>query len=628
MGAATSSMESMHLSGQQRRSGSDQVAGMAGDERRTRMDDHRYSAKETQSSATAALSAALPDLDTLGQMREKALASGIEKRRLAWCKEVIKFVERKSEGTKISNPTLVQYIDECISTINRLASGPSPIADALYLRGDLLASGSFPTYHRKNLKAAFSDFELSARMGHAPSWFRIGRDYEILGDSTRARDAYERGCAVRDVGCIYRMGMANLLSQLDLPMNHERAIPLLREAADLASLDTPQPSYIYGMLLAGEFSHVEVSPRLLVATPDPLKPLQPATIESEARRRIQRAAYLNFGPAQYRCGWSYEYALLECQFDPLLSVQYYSLASQAGEVEADLALSKWFLCGAEGCFDKNESLAFTFAEKSARKGLPSAEFAMGYYFEVGVGCEKNVEIAQKWYKKAAGHGNSDAQERLAALQGPSPESLSRRQHEVHVDTQLQRKRTEAKMMSERKSKAAGAAAAGSEKLGGPSKPSMDLRRKNTMRMVEETAGRARPGKGMERSAPTNSVADWERRGSVPNTARPPAPRLAMPAATPPPRMPSPGPTASTNRLPPPSPVRGGPLGGGHPLYNPTNRPPPVPGQAMPQVPPFNGNGESATVKPPPPSSTDSQKQVYETFGEMGFAPAKAKVSAR
>jgi TPR repeat protein len=93
-------------------------------------------------------------------------------------------------------------------------------------------------------------------------------------------------------------------------------------------------------------------------------------------------------------------------FDPLLSVQWYS---QAGEAEADMALSKWFLCGAEGAsffraclplslvlydspltlrpgaFDKDESLARTFVAKAAAKGLPSGEFAMGYYNEVGIG---------------------------------------------------------------------------------------------------------------------------------------------------------------------------------------------------------------------------------------------------
>lgn len=40
-----------------------------------------------------------------------------------------------------------------------------------------------------------------------------------------------------------------------------------------------------------------------------------------------------------------------------------SLASQQGEAEADMALSKWFLCGAEGAFEKDENLAYVFAEK-------------------------------------------------------------------------------------------------------------------------------------------------------------------------------------------------------------------------------------------------------------------------
>jgi hypothetical protein len=70
----------------------------------------------------------------------------------------------------------------------------------------------------------------------------------------------------------------------------------------------------------------------------------------------------------------------------------------AGGVETDMALSKWFLCGAEGAFDKDETLAFTFAEKAARKGLLSAEFAMGYYKEVGVGGSKDFETARMWYQ--------------------------------------------------------------------------------------------------------------------------------------------------------------------------------------------------------------------------------------
>lgn len=54
-------------------------------------------------------------------------------------------------------------------------------------------------------------------------------------------------------------------------------------------------------------------------------------------------------------------------------MQYYSLASQVGEAEADLALSRWFLCGSEGTgngdgFKRDEGLAFIFGEKAAKKG--------------------------------------------------------------------------------------------------------------------------------------------------------------------------------------------------------------------------------------------------------------------
>lgn len=57
------------------------------------------------------------------------------------------------------------------------------------------------------------------------------------------------------------------------------------------------------------------------------------------------------------------------------------------------------LCGAEKCFSANEELAFTFADKAARKGLATAEFALGYYSELGIGTTKNIDVARSWYEK-------------------------------------------------------------------------------------------------------------------------------------------------------------------------------------------------------------------------------------
>jgi TPR repeat protein len=192
------------------------------------------------------------------------------------------------------------------------------------------------------------------------------------------------------------MGMAHLMGQLGLPSNPEAALPLLQRAAVVATVEVPQSAYVFGLLLLGEFSPASISSQLFA----PLVPPGSAR-DHEARRHLERAAYLNFAPAQYKLGHAYEFAQPPFPFDPLLSVQYYSLASQQGDIEADMALSKWFLCGSDGAFDKDESLAFTFAEKAARKGLPSAEFAMGYYTEVGVGGPRDIEAARKWYTRVS-----------------------------------------------------------------------------------------------------------------------------------------------------------------------------------------------------------------------------------
>lgn len=82
-------------------------------------------------------------------------------------------------------------------------------------------------------------------------------------------------------------------------------------------------------------------------------------------------------------GTAYELCQLGCDFNPALSLHYNALAARQGESEADMAISKWFLCGHEGVFDKNEELAFKYAQRAAAGGLGTAEFAIGRWFRSG-----------------------------------------------------------------------------------------------------------------------------------------------------------------------------------------------------------------------------------------------------
>ena len=346
--------------------------------------------------------------------------------KVAWCRDIfflIDLAQRKSVPNSvpgsdppvgpviITDPVLSRLAQIAVPLVLQLSQSHNPaqgkippfIAEAISMRATLAATGAFPDFVRHNPRGAFRDFESAARGGFPAAWFRLGRDYENFNDHSHARDCFERGVRLNVESCLYRMGMAHLLGQLSLQPNIPLALSLLHRAATLATLQVPQPAYVYALLLLSEFTQVSVPPTLFA----PLIPSR-SSPTLEARKHLERAAFLHFSAAQYKLGHAYEFAEPPFPFDPLLSVQYYSLASEQGEPEADMALSKWFLCGssgaaggqavADGGFEKDEALALTFANKAAKKGLPSAEFAMGYYAEVGVGRPKDIKAALGWYQ--------------------------------------------------------------------------------------------------------------------------------------------------------------------------------------------------------------------------------------
>lgn len=146
-----------------------------------------------------------------------------------------------------------------------------------------------------------------------------------------------------------------------------------------------------------------------------------------ARFNIEKAAYLGFAKAQSKMGLAYELCQLGCEFDPALSLHYSALAAKQGEPEAEMGVSKWFLCGFEGVFEKNEELAFTYAQRAAQSGLATAEFAMGYFYEIGIYVPMNLKESRSWYEKASNHGNKDATARITEISRSN--TLSRKDHQ-------------------------------------------------------------------------------------------------------------------------------------------------------------------------------------------------------
>jgi TPR repeat protein len=349
---------------------------------------------------------------------------------LAWAQDTLVYVgvcadneERiaaaKPGSARSATPRLEHQLKvDAMNITTFLADQHHPKAE--FLRGMWLEWGRFG--QREDKKEAFRCYSRAADRGYARAEYRIGMLYESSNDPIKALRHYHRGVDAGDAASCYRLGMMTLRGQHGQQQDFAKGLDLIRRSAQAADENAAQGAYVYGMLLSRQLPQIEIPDGYLQYD------------ERAARINIEKAAYLKFAKAQLKMGSAYELGSLGCSFDPALSMHYYALAAKQGEAEADMGLSKWFLVGSEGLFPKNEELAYTYAERAAAGGLATAEFAMGYFNEIGMHVPVDLDKALEWYQKASKHGNTDAQGRIDGLS--RKQVLSRKDHEQVAITRI------------------------------------------------------------------------------------------------------------------------------------------------------------------------------------------------
>ncbi|KAI9886568.1 MAG: hypothetical protein M1823_001610 [Watsoniomyces obsoletus] len=358
---------------------------------------------------------------TLEQARVHVLNSDDPEMQLAWAQDALAYVEvsmqhearmADQQPTRPQTPQIEHQLRiDAVSIVSFLADQHHPRAE--FMRGMWLEFGKFGV--RIDKKEAHRCYARAAEKGYARAEYRMGMQFETSFEPAKAIKHYQRGVALGDSASRYRLGMMVLLGQHGQQQDYPRGLEHIRFAADTADENAPQGAYVYGMLLARELEAITIPEQYL---PQDLH---------EARVYLEKAAYLGFAKAQVKMGAAYELCQLGCEFNPALSLHYNALAARQGESAAEMAVSKWFLCGYEGIFEKNEELAFVFAQRAARSGLPTAEFAMGYFYEIGMYVPVNVQEARRWYERAADHGNRDAMGRIDGIS--RSKTLSKKDHE-------------------------------------------------------------------------------------------------------------------------------------------------------------------------------------------------------
>ena len=358
---------------------------------------------------------------TLEAAREAVLASNDPETQLTWAQDALSYVEvamqneqrvSASQPPRSQTPRVEHMLKEdAMKIVTFLADQYHPKAE--FLRGVWLEFGKFG--YRVDKKEAYHCYMRALEKGYARAYYRIGMQFEQSNEPLKAISYYQQGVDAGDSAACYRLGMMALLGQHGQPQDFQRGLNLIFASSETADENAPQGAYVFGMLQARELAQVSIPERFL--------PLD----VSSARINIEKAAYLGFAKAQVKMGAAYELCEMGCEFSPALSLHYNALAARQGEADAEMAISKWFLCGYEGIFEKNEEMAFKYAQRAAVSGLGTAMFALGYFYEVGIYVSMNLKEAREWYSKAAANGNKDATGRIESIS--RSKTISRKDHE-------------------------------------------------------------------------------------------------------------------------------------------------------------------------------------------------------
>lgn len=277
-------------------------------------------------------------------------------------------------------------IGESLKVIRRLATQGEAYDDAQFFLANCYGTGALGL--QVDHERAYHLYLQAAKQNHAAASYRVAVCNEIGAgtrrEPPRAAAFYRKAASLGDTPAMYKLGMILLNGLLGEPKNPREAINWLKRAAEQADEENPHALHELGLLHEIPNS--------------PLVPYDPAY----AKSLFTQAAQLGYTPSQYKLGQCYEYGSLTCAVDPRRSIAWYTKAAEKGDSEAELALSGWYLTGSEGVLKQSDSEAYLWARRAANKGLSKAEYAVGYYAEVGIGIKQDIEFAKRWYMRAAG----------------------------------------------------------------------------------------------------------------------------------------------------------------------------------------------------------------------------------
>jgi TPR repeat protein len=341
----------------------------------------------------------------IGQIQEPVTPQELERLRMTIKvnasdqQSALRLAKRLIEAADVLAPSLPdpkqrlkareRYLLDSHKVLKKLSNAQNP--EAMFVLADSVGKGLFG--NEPDNKEAFTLYQSAAKLGYAAAAYRTAVCCEIGNDDgggtrkdpLKAMQWYKRAATLGDPPAMYKVGMILLKGLLGQAKNPREAVGWLKRAAERADAENPHALHELGLLYES-------------AQPND------AIIRDEgyALSLFQQAADLGYKFSQYRLGCAFEHGALGCPIDSRQSIYWYSQAAQQEEHQSELSLSGWYLTGSPGVLNQSDTEAYLWARKAAVAGLAKAEYAMGYFTEVGIGVTANLEDAKRWYWRAAG----------------------------------------------------------------------------------------------------------------------------------------------------------------------------------------------------------------------------------
>ncbi|KAJ2082152.1 hypothetical protein H4R24_001780 [Coemansia sp. RSA 988] len=315
-------------------------------------------------------------------------------------------IAQNEPNAKLANKRYQMLADEGLKWVRKLAGSGITVhrsniaAEAQFFLGTVHSRGIYGV--PRDDGKAFSYYLQASKAQHAEANYRTAVCYEVgVGtrkDATRALQFYRKAAVQSNVPAMYKLGVILIKGLLGVSPTPKEGINWLKRGADNATPECPHS--LHELALCHESNDISG------VIPD----------ETYARQLYIKAGKLGYVPSQVRLGQAYEYGTLGCAVNAQKSVGWYTRAAEKNDPDAELALSGWYLTGAEPFLPQNDVEAYLWARRAADRGLSKAEYAVGYYYECGIGvAHPDVKEAQRWYTKAAQKGNRRAIARLKEL---------------------------------------------------------------------------------------------------------------------------------------------------------------------------------------------------------------------